>query len=345
MLPWGIAHVLWMTLTASILTLASVLIWSLAAKRAIVVTTFLVCIVLANSEIVIAGGNPSGIVVSLCVIATWCFLMDRWAPAGILCLAAALAIKPHDAGLIWLYFLLAGGLYRKRALQTLALAAGVSVLAVLWVSHVAPHWVQELHSNIAIDSVHGSIADPGVVPPDGPHTIIDLQSALSVLQNEPGFYNPVTYLVIGPLLLAWMLVTIRARPSSTQAFLALAAVVPLSILPVYHRLYDAKLLLLTVPACAILFAEGGILGWLALLLDTVGFVFTGDIPAQVLVMLTGKLKLSTASSTGKLLTMILTRPYPLILLITGVFYLAVYAFRSRLRRNDMQIDASEPALA
>src|ERR1700722_8121288 len=68
MLPWGIAHVLWMTLTASILTVASLLVWSLATKKATNVSTFLVCILLANSEIVIAGGNPSGIVVGLGVI-------------------------------------------------------------------------------------------------------------------------------------------------------------------------------------------------------------------------------------------------------------------------------------
>ncbi len=38
---------------------------------------------------------------------------------GILCLAVSLAIKPHDGGLVWLYFILAGGAFRKRALQSL----------------------------------------------------------------------------------------------------------------------------------------------------------------------------------------------------------------------------------
>ena len=36
-----------------------------------------------------------------------------------MCLAISLMLKPHDAGLVWLYFLLAGGIYRKRALQAL----------------------------------------------------------------------------------------------------------------------------------------------------------------------------------------------------------------------------------
>jgi hypothetical protein len=35
-------------------------------------------------------------------VAAWCFIKGRFIPAGILCLAVSLAIKPHDAGLVWL---------------------------------------------------------------------------------------------------------------------------------------------------------------------------------------------------------------------------------------------------
>jgi len=44
-------------------------------------------------------------------------------PAGILCFAISLAVKPHVAGMVLLYFLLANARYRKRALQTLAVTA------------------------------------------------------------------------------------------------------------------------------------------------------------------------------------------------------------------------------
>ena len=53
------------------------------------------------------------------MVAVWCFIRERFVPAGILCLAVSLAVKPQDAGLVWLYFLLVGGVYPKRALQTL----------------------------------------------------------------------------------------------------------------------------------------------------------------------------------------------------------------------------------
>ena len=150
-LGWGAAHLMWMILTVASLMLAAYLIWTLSARWSPGVSIFLICIVLANSEILFAGGNLAGIAVGLCVMAAWCFLKDRFVPAGVLCLAVSLALKPHDAGLVWLFFLLAGGVYRKRALQTLVVVAVLSLPSILWVSHIAPHWAQELQSNLAGD--------------------------------------------------------------------------------------------------------------------------------------------------------------------------------------------------
>jgi hypothetical protein len=100
------------------------------------------------------------------------------------------------------------------------------------------------------------------------------------------------------------------------------------MLPVYHRQYDAKLLLLTVPACVMLWAEGGPTGRLALLLNTAGIVLTGDFPSAALMVLTGKLHLSTMGMFGKIVTAALVRPVPLILLVMAIFYLWVYVRRS-----------------
>ena len=49
------------------------------------------------------------------------------------------------------------------------------------------------------------------------------------------------------------------------------------MLPVYHRCYDARLLLLTIPACVILWKHGGKIAWSALLLTLAAIVLTGDI--------------------------------------------------------------------
>jgi hypothetical protein len=130
-LPYGTTLVIWLTLLAGIFLLAAALMWDVGNRYASGVSLFLICIVLANSEVLFAGGNPAGIAVSLCVVAVWCFLQERFVPAGILCMAVSLAIKPHDSGLVWFYFLLAGGVYRKRALQTLAVTVLLALPAIL----------------------------------------------------------------------------------------------------------------------------------------------------------------------------------------------------------------------
>src|ERR1019366_4930389 len=119
MLPLATAQALWIILTGGGLILAGFLMWNLGSKYAPILSGCLIGFLLANCQLAFATGNTAGIVVGLCVVAVWCFLEDRFVLAGILCLAVSLAIKPHDAGLVWLYFLLAGGTYRKRALQTL----------------------------------------------------------------------------------------------------------------------------------------------------------------------------------------------------------------------------------
>jgi hypothetical protein len=96
----------------------------------------------------------------------------------------------------------------------------------------------------------------------------------------------------------------------------------------YHRPWDAKLLLLTIPACAMLWSEGGLIGWLAVVLNAAAVLFTGDIPLAVLGIFTSNLHISTASLSGKILTVLTGRPIPLLLLLLGVFYLWVYVRRT-----------------
>ena len=194
----------------------------------------------------------------------------------------ALAIKPHDSGWIWLFFLLAGGAFRKRALQSFVVLVIIAVPSLLWVTHKVPTWPLEMRANLQMTTAPGGNADPG--PSSGldfsPGMIIDLQTVISVIRNEPHFYNLITYLICGPLILAWVVATFRMSFSMARAWLALAAISAISLLPVYHRPYDAKILMLTIPACAALWAEGGAAGWIALLFTSAGIFATSDIHLQ-----------------------------------------------------------------
>ena len=98
LLPWRSASLLWTALMAATLTLSALLVWGLARKNAPRISLFLVWIILANTEILFARGNAAGIAVGLCAIAAWCFLEERFVPAGVVCMAIALATKPQDVG-------------------------------------------------------------------------------------------------------------------------------------------------------------------------------------------------------------------------------------------------------
>lgn len=330
MLPWGPAHILWLTLIAGVFTLAAFLMWNIGSRYAPNISLFLICILLVDCESIFAAGNTAGLVVGLCVVAVWCFLEERFVWTGILCMAASLAIKPHDAGLVWLYFLLAGGVCRKRALQTLLVTAVLGLAAFLWLSQVAPGWMGDWNHNLAAISVRGGINEPGPASLTGhsPAMVIDLQAAISIFRDDARIYNPASYLICGAMLLLGAVRTLRSRFSQESAWLALAAVVPLTMLVTYHRPWDAKLLLLAVPACAILWAEGGRMRWLALLITTAGMALTADIPLAVLSILASKLHVGTAGIFGRMLTVALIRPASLILLVMSIFYLWVYLRRA-----------------
>jgi hypothetical protein len=122
-----------------------------------------------------------------------------------------------------------------------------------------------------------------------------------------------------------LLYTVRYDYSQRRAWLALATIAPITILVIYHRPYDAKLLLLTIPACAMLHSEGGRIARVALLLTTLGIVFTSDLPLLFLLFCFKLLQVLTSMPTIELgWIAILARPVPLILLAMTFFYLWAY---------------------
>lgn len=326
MLPWEPAHWLWLALIAGGLMLAAFVILECSGRYALEPALLLVGVVLADMGSLILVGNLAGVVISFCVLAAWCFLNDRLVSVGTVCLALALALKPHDSALVWFYFVLAGGVYRRRALRALLITAALAFPAFMWVSHTAPSWPHELQANLAAGSAKGGLNDPG---PDslsfnGPDTLINLQSSFSVIRDDPRFYNSASYLICGILFLIGAIRTARVRFSPTTAWFAIAAIAALSLLPVYHRGHDAKLLLLTIPACSLLWAEGGAIRWFTFLLSTAAIGVTSVIPWTFLLVVSHHLSVRGGESLRQMLPIVLTQLAPLSLLVVGIFYLWVY---------------------
>ena len=327
LLPFGVCRVLWMISNAGCLILAAFLAWDLAIPYAPIVSGALIGFLVANSELVLITGNAVGVAVGLCVIAVWCFIKKRLELIGIISLAVSLVLKPHDAGLVWLYFLLAGGIGRRRALQSLLAVAIISAPGVAWVTAIAPNWIGELKANISALSVHGGVADPGPSS-SGAHALamqINLQTVLSMIKDDPRFYNPASYLLCGALIILWAGKVLRSPSSPRTAWIALAVVASLSMLPVYHRQDDAKLLLLAIPACAILWAERTLIGRLALFVTTVGLIATAEVPWAIGLTLLRHLQLPNARWSVEALMAVQILPTPLALLAVSCFYLWLLA--------------------
>ena len=325
-LPWSAAQTIWTALIAASFLVGALLIWFTGGSAMSRFNGLVLWLLLTGSGLLLSAGNPAGLVVGLAVIAACCFLRDRFVVVGILCLAVALLVKPHDAGPVWLYFLLAGGLPRKRALQTFAVTALLAAIAILWVSHIAPHWPQELHSNLSASMAPGGRDYPGPQTAGGRGVgmVISLQALFSLIHDNPHFYNPLVYAIGGVLLLIWAVKTLRSRFTPQLAWFALAAIAPMAILPLYHRTYDASILLLTIPACGVLWTRRGPLAWCALLLNLSAIVLTGDLLDIVFFQLTHYAP--WAVTLGVI-------PGPVILLALAVFYLVVYLHEAAASAN------------
>jgi hypothetical protein len=330
LLPWGLSHVLWLALIAISLTTAAVLAYDLCAEHAgqsSRLPLVLICLLMANCQVLFTVANTAGVAVGLCVISVWCFVRRRFEWIGIFALAISLALKPHDSGLIWIWLLVSGGVLRKRSLQTAALVAVIALPAVLVIAHSSPHWSTELRGNLAATSAHGDISDPGPESNSwqgSADVIISLQTALSLFRDDPHFYNPATYLVCGSLLIIWLIPTLRREPPLSESLLALAFVAALTMLVSYHRPYDSKLLLLAIPATSML--RYGDDRWRrpALIVATFAVFFTSDLPLAFLTLITRSIRVPRLVISERILLSPILRPTPISLLLMAVVFLFVY---------------------
>jgi Glycosyltransferase family 87 len=346
LLAWWPAHILWLIVIGVVFTGASLLAWDLAAEYAPVVSVVLICFLAANNQVLFIVGNTAAIAVGLAVAAVWCFFRERFVFGGVVCLALSLVIKPHDSGLIWLYLLLAGGATRKRAVQSLVLAVLLAIPAIVWVSRIAPDWKQELQANLAATSSHGDISDPG---PDNlsrkgsADVLIDLQTVISVFKDDPRVYNTVSLLICGTLLLAWVITNLRSPRGAPYIWFALACAAPLSMLATYHRPYDTRILLLAVPACALLWSQGGSIGRFAAALTFIAVVVTGDVSLGILSIATGNIDVHSMSMIARVLLIPVMRPAPIVLLVMASFYLWWYIKVAGVSRHELKNAVEEPA--
>lgn len=160
-----------------------------------------------------------------------------WLAGGVIGLACC--VKPQ-LGLGFLVLLALGGYWRAIASGSLVLAAA-SGIAILRLMQTTPDWVAHLRANIAEASVPGGMVDAGPAAVMR-YQMLDLRPILFGMTDHPAVVWSVAWAVaaVAGGLALFRLYRLGLRE---HWLLAGGGVSLLMLLPVYHRYYDAVILL------------------------------------------------------------------------------------------------------
>jgi hypothetical protein len=175
----------------------------------------------------------------LSVLAIW-YAFNRLEMAAGILVAVATALKPQIGGAFILYFLL---VRRWRAsVLAMALLGVLTAVAVgrLTAAHVA--WLGALQANLHAASTGGGYIDPSAANPWRWH-MVNLQHPLHTFLDSRAAVGALTWLITAALFLAYVRALLAASPDRPEM---LAAGIPgiLCLLPVYHRYYDAVIMVI-----------------------------------------------------------------------------------------------------
>ena len=337
-LPYPEAHAAWEALLASafsaaVLLTADTCIAAGASLGAALLPVLLLALFTVSSTVLLMDGQISGLVIALLGIGFACLFRNRLPWLAVVCLLVAVLLKPHDAALPLLYLLFAGPRWRRVFVTVAVLALVCAGASVLWFNH-APHtvhWLTELRANL-----HGNAAPGAVNYPsrDNPQSInlADLEVVFAALRDQASFYTGAALACSLALLAGWLVPAIRLRNTLGKHVLCVAAIVCLTQLPIYHRQYDTRLLLLAFPAVAFLLLRPHRRrwGWAGLALLALGMILTAHQFINAL-LLRHSSQMEHASATRALL---LYRPIPEITCVLLLFFLAALYAEMRVQSSD-----------
>jgi hypothetical protein len=324
LLRFPVARVLWFLLNGCLLVTAARLIQDMSPPQHRWLTTILVSYFVITAEIVLVLGQPAVFAISLVIIGSYLFLRGRLLPAGASLFLLSLAVKPQIGGMIVLYLLLRR-IHWRYAAMALAGAGALLLSASLILGHHprSAAWASTLRTNLSATLSPGGSADPR---PENQQAIgdLNLQSLTSIVFPEAHTFNAVAYSAFLVLLALGVLVVLRTSANQETHLISLAALSVLTLMPVYHRFYDTRLLLLSIPAVGIVFQKRRLLGALIAILT---FLATISIQYRIQILLLQHAKWQNVLA-NKFLFILLLRQQNLEMLILFCLYLvAMYSIR------------------
>jgi hypothetical protein len=270
-LDWPRATLLWRILNILVFGFGSVAVIHATRPRFRWLAVLIVAAILATSNLLLALGQITLLDIGLLALGIALLLCNRWRP-GFALLGLAVALKPQLGGLILAYFLLSRRT-RWPAAATLSLLVLIGAIAGLWFSHhpQTAHWSAELRRNITAGTAAGGPMDSHLLDKNGVNQMLSLQQLTRSFSEDRTVSNAIVWVIAG-LTGTWLLVSLFRIPDGYERdCFAIAAFAMLTLTPVYHRLYDMRLVLLTVPALVLVMEWSR--RWGTMLLVLSGFLF------------------------------------------------------------------------
>jgi hypothetical protein len=249
--PWKVAKMMWLIV---LLSAFAVTVWALMRAggfredniRTLAFIT--ACLALAPFQTGIASGNASILVIGLCAAAIWAAFDHRDVTAGLL-FGLACSLKPQIGAFLVLYYLIR---QRWKLFATaVATTAGLMLVAVLYLWLRGASWIQDYLHNAKGFVTANNIDDFSAANPIR-FTLIDLQVPFFSITGHSSSANLMAFVVGILLLCTWLYWVARGDAGGRDRgpeLLALGAVAIISLLPVYHRFYDAALLVVPLSWC------------------------------------------------------------------------------------------------
>ena len=243
-LPAKIALVSWLLITLALLAWQFAALVELARLRWGDSRTWLLIaasLAAAPVQFGILSGQLSLPAISLCIIAFCYVSRGREQLAGAL-LGLACAIKPQVGAAFIAYYLILRQWNVAKVAMLVTAAIGALSFSVMQITH--PNWLGQWTAGIAASSQVGGVNDYSWAGPFRDE-IMDLKLLAVSIPHDPMILRLVIEgIVIG--LLVWFVRSYprsetRRDPARTE-LLALAGLSAISLLPIYHRVYDAALL-------------------------------------------------------------------------------------------------------
>lgn len=243
-LPWPVAHLVWLIITvlsfgvtaASLLSAAHLLPFSLRSFGFLALA-----LALAPFHTALAAGSIVSVAVAASAAAVWAACGRRDILAGVL-LAISVGLKPQ-IGLPFCFYYLVSRRWRIPAIAGAALATLFAIALMRCAASGTP-WLQSYLYDNRILFAQGSLGDFTESNPIR-YGLVNFQlAAYALTQNRAAAILAAIGLAAAAGLI-WLWQTIK-QPCASDSLLPLSALLVISLLPVYHRFYDASLLVFPV---------------------------------------------------------------------------------------------------